>query len=184
MGVDTTTYIKRDNPGRALGRTSHTPVPSSPGTYILILEASARRRIRIGALGMLELNPGFYAYVGSARGSGGLAARLAHHRRRTRSPHWHVDYLRCHTVFREVWLAQGAAELEHGWAGVLGSIRTASIPLARFGATDCGCRSHLFRFTHLPRVSAFRRRLAASGTPVGVLSRAEVMRWIPPHTMR
>ncbi len=163
-----------------MGRASQqTILPASPGTYILILEASVRRRVRIGARGTVELEPGFYAYVGSARGPGGLAARLAHHRRRTRSPHWHIDYLRRHTAFREVWLAQSAAEWEHHWAEVLGSSPSASIPLARFGASDCGCRSHLFRFASHARVSTFRRRLTASSACVGITYQPELERWGP-----
>ena len=129
--------------------------PKAPGTYVLILEASTRRRLEVGALGTLALAPGYYAYVGSARGPGGLAARLAHHRRRTRSPHWHIDYLRHHTAFRDVWVRQGAAQLEHRWASALACSPNASIPLARFGATDCKCPAHLFCFSgHRPNIGA------------------------------
>jgi Uri superfamily endonuclease len=140
---------------------SSTPIPESPGTYVLVLEASRRRRIRIGALGTLQVEPGFYAYIGSAFGPGGLAARLAHHRRRSRSPHWHIDYLRRHTAFREAWHAADAVDWEHRWARALETGCSATIPLERFGASDCRCRSHLFHFARPPRISEFTERLGS-----------------------
>jgi len=36
---------------------------------------------------------GVYLYVGSARGFGGLKARVARHLRAVKKVHWHVDYL-------------------------------------------------------------------------------------------
>jgi Uri superfamily endonuclease len=164
------------NRREALARTRETWLPTCAGTYVLIVEASARRCVQVGALGALTVMPGFYAYVGSARGPGGLAARLAHHRRRNRIRHWHIDYLRRHTALREIWLTRDPENHEHAWAVVLGRCPGATIPLARFGATDCGCRSHLFRFTRTPRLSTFRRRLVAAGAPLGLASDPEVVR--------
>ena len=149
-------------PGISLRRDSDTSLPKEPGTYILILEASTGRRISVGALGKLALEPGFYAYVGSALGSGGLRGRLAHHRARSRFPHWHIDYLRRHTALREIWFSTGASRREHRWGEVLARSEGAIIPLAGFGASDCGCHSHLFRFSHRPRLSSLRRQLGAS----------------------
>ena len=161
-----------------MARAARRSLPTSAGTYVLILEALATRRVQVGALGTLDLKPGFYAYVGSARGSGGLSGRLSHHRRRSRSPHWHIDYLRRACELREVWLGRGAAEWEHRWAEILGSGSSSSIPLARFGASDCRCRSHLYRFSALPRVSAFRKRLATSAGSISPAPPPEVVRWL------
>ncbi|MBW2316057.1 MAG: GIY-YIG nuclease family protein [Deltaproteobacteria bacterium] len=150
-----------------MGRRSTPPLPTSPGIYVILLEASAGRRIRVGALGTLAIEPGFYGYVGSAHGPGGLAARVRHHRRRTRLPHWHIDYLRRHTAFREAWIAEGDRDWEHRWAAALADDPSASIPLARFGATDCTCRSHLFRFDARPHLSNFMQKLGARAARVG-----------------
>ena len=71
---------------------------SRPGTYALLLASTATRCLyALGGLGSLTLRPGWYVYVGSAFGPGGVCARLAHHRKRAARPHWHVDYLRLHT---------------------------------------------------------------------------------------
>ncbi len=148
--------------GNAVREPSLTSIPNEPGTYILLLEAGSRRRVTVGALGVLDLQPGFYVYVGSALGPGGLRGRLGHHSRHSRSPHWHVDYLRPLTALREIWFSVGASRREHLWAGVLARSTRATIPLTGFGASDCGCAAHLFRFSQRPLLTSFRRRLEAS----------------------
>ena len=54
-------------------------LPSQPGTYALLLEATAIQDVPIGKLGVLHMLPGIYVYVGSALGPGGLAARVGRH---------------------------------------------------------------------------------------------------------
>jgi Uri superfamily endonuclease len=104
---------------------------------------------------------GFYVYVGSALGPGGVAGRVRHHEGRAARPHWHVDYLRAHARLGEVWYAYGPRRREHAWAALVGGLPGASVPLRGFGASDCGCESHLYRFAERPAASAFRRRLRA-----------------------
>jgi hypothetical protein len=41
-------------------------LPSQPGTYALLLEATAIQDVPIGKLGVLHMLPGIYVYVGSA----------------------------------------------------------------------------------------------------------------------
>ena len=52
-----------------------------PGTYALILSCSTDFGIQIGRLGTMRLQPGYYVYLGSALGPGGLRARIAHHQK-------------------------------------------------------------------------------------------------------
>ncbi len=130
-----------------------------PGTYILILEAERCARITAGRLGELMLESGWYAYVGSAFGPGGVAARCRHHRNIARRPHWHIDYLRAACALREIWFSHDPRRREHDWAGLLQGSRGARQPFAGFGATDCSCGSHLFRFSVPPSFSGFQRRL-------------------------
>lgn len=130
-----------------------------PGTYALILVSTKSAPITIGRLGILQLQPGFYAYVGSAHGPGGLRARLAHHLGPSDHPHWHVDYLRPHTILEEVWFCYSPVSWECRWADCLRRMRGASVPLARFGSSDCRCGSHLFFFKSRPAKAAFARKL-------------------------
>ncbi len=67
-------------------------LPEEKGTYVLIASVPQMKRIEIGRLGLFDIVPGYYAYVGSAFGSGGLRARLGHHLEPAAEPHWHIDY--------------------------------------------------------------------------------------------
>jgi Uri superfamily endonuclease len=95
---------------------------------------------------MLHLQPGWYAYAGSAFGPGGLRARLARHLRGGSKRHWHIDYLRPHAPIYEIWYSPKTQNCEHRWAAALGHITGAQIPLPGFGSSDCRCAAHLFFF--------------------------------------
>ncbi|MFN3332972.1 MAG: GIY-YIG nuclease family protein, partial [Caldilinea sp.] len=87
--------------------------------------------------------PGWYLYVGSALGSGGLRGRLRHHLRVVRRPHWHIDYLRQVCTVEQVWCVVDAQCWEHCWAEQLATMATPA-PRLRFGASDCRCIAHCF----------------------------------------
>lgn len=130
-----------------------------PGTYGLILRSSRQQRIQIGRLGDLSARKGYYIYVGSAFGPGGLAGRVQHHCRVSVSPCWHIDYLRPAVEMAEVWYSDDPQRREHQWGRILKGIRGAVVPMVGFGASDCGCDSHLFYFTASPALNVFRRRV-------------------------
>jgi Uri superfamily endonuclease len=132
-------------------------IPNQPGTYALLLACKRSGRLRVGKLGQMALRPGVYVYVGSARGPGGLAARITHHRRVSARPHWHVDYLRAVCDPVEVWFLTAADFHEHAGAGAGAELPGAAMPLPRFGASDCHCAAHLFWFDHPPALRTFRR---------------------------
>ncbi|MHC4128146.1 MAG: GIY-YIG nuclease family protein [Planctomycetota bacterium] len=130
-----------------------------PGTYALLLCCRRPARLRIGRLGELRARQGFYLYVGSALGPGGVGARVRHHERRAARPRWHIDYLRARTDLVEVWHAHDTRRREHEWAAFASRLPGASVPLGGFGSSDCGCAAHLFFFAERPTVTAFRGRL-------------------------
>ena len=121
-----------------------------PGTYALILFCASNTRIQIGRLGKMQLQTGYYVYLGSALGPGGLRARIAHHQELTSRPHWHIDYLRAHTRLHSVWLNYDGRRHEHEWACEIYKMEDALVPLPGFGASDCSCRSHLYFFNRCP----------------------------------
>jgi len=104
------------------------------GTYTLL--------VTVGALGTHRLSAGAYAYTGSALGPGGFA-RVTRHRRTARNDHdvrhWHIDSLLGDTpaTIDRVYYASGA-DVECAVAN-----RLPAGPVDRFGASDCGCGSHL-----------------------------------------
>lgn len=142
------------------------PLPVVPGTYALVLAADLDSKIQVGRLGRLDVRPGFYVYVGSAHGPGGLAGRVFRHVRRGKTLHWHVDHLREVTDLTEVWYTADEHRRECRWATVLLGMN-GIVPQEGFGASDCSCRSHLFFFQALPSSRAFRRRLRQPGCDRG-----------------
>lgn len=128
---------------------------SKGGTYALVLSCSRTEVVQIGKLGLLEIRRGFYVYVGSAMGPGGMRARVAHHEKISQRPHWHIDYLRPHTRLDRVWYSRHRIRREHRWARTIHSLRGASVPMAGFGSSDCRCVSHLFFFTKRPSFREF-----------------------------
>jgi len=101
----------------------------------------------------MQLQHGYYVYVGSALGPGGLRARIAHHQKLSTRPHWHIDYLRAHAQIKCIWFSYDVRRREHQWAGVMGTVSRAKIPLRGFGASDCNCQSHLYFLQHCHRGS-------------------------------
>ncbi len=66
-----------------------------------------REALAVGALGVVTLERGWYAYVGSARR--GRAARVARHLRTDKPLRWHADYLFARHAASLAWLIDGAS---------------------------------------------------------------------------
>ena len=121
------------------------PAGSEPGIYALILRLEETRAQKIGHLGMFTFPAGTYLYVGSARGPGGIAARVGRHIQEVsdKRRHWHIDWLRqIAWPIGLIW-SHADATSECLWAEIL-SAQGLRKP-ARFGASDCRCPGHLIR---------------------------------------
>lgn len=136
-----------------------------------MLRSKGRFPVEIGRLGLLHLEPGYYAYVGSALGPGGLRTRLGRHLHGAGRVHWHIDNLRAHAAPVEAWYSYGPWRREHQWSAALRSRSDAAIPLPGFGASDCRCDSHLFFFTRRPSLADFRLTLRRRDLPARSLFR-------------
>src|SRR5260370_344082 len=111
------------------------PMPIADlGPYLLGLRCAPSRAVRIGRLGSIGLRLGYYLYVGTAFGPGGLRARIDHHRKRGQRPHWHVDYLRRYTRLESVRYAFGERR-EHEWATKLAPMSGAAILVRGVGTS-------------------------------------------------
>lgn len=139
------------------------------GTYVLVLRLDARKTLTVGRLGGCDFEPGYYAYVGSACGPGGLRARLAHHAVRSARPHWHIDYLRLEAEPVEAWISTNRAE--HAWASAVGNTDAMRPVCAGFGTSDCRCLTHLFHASARPRIGPFARLLQQELGPGALSSR-------------
>jgi len=134
------------------------------GTYVLALWLDAGCCLAVGGLGRHRFPAGWYLYVGSARGPGGLRARLERHHRRLgpdKRAHWHVDYLREWGTWGGAWIRPSGERLECTWARELARLPGASVVVPQFGASDCRCAAHLVRVAALPGDGWFAATLGA-----------------------
>ena len=109
----------------------------------------------MGRLGKLLMEPGFYIYVGSAFGPGGLKARLNHHLKPAVNAHWHIDYLRPYARVIEIWYTTDPIRRELDWVTRLTRLRSMAAVHPGFGASDSNCVSHLFSAMEKPGFERF-----------------------------
>ncbi|MFB6079029.1 MAG: DUF123 domain-containing protein [Halarchaeum sp.] len=115
------------------------------GTYTLLLELAEAATVAFGAAGERELEPGWYAYAGSAFGPGGLDARVDRHQRVARGEHdvrhWHIDYLTGHSETRldAVFVTEG----DDRECALARTLAAAGEAVSGLGASDCDCESHV-----------------------------------------
>lgn len=138
---------------------------SRPGAYLLLLLLRQGVVLRVGRLGEFPLPRGYYAYVGSARGPGGVRARVARHLRRDKSLRWHIDYLAQYGDILDVWASFGRARRECDWAAVLVRSAGARRLVPGFGASDCGCAGHLLYWQRRPPDHLIETLLGAERVP-------------------
>ena len=67
--------------------------PSLPGAYAMAIEVADAVAVTLSGRPPITLPAGRHLYCGSAKGPGGLKARLSRHMRRGKSSRWHVDQL-------------------------------------------------------------------------------------------
>ena len=135
-------------------------VAGRPGTYVLVLELEGDTALPVGRLGRIAFSAGFYTYIGSAFGPGGLRARIGRHGQRFKKCRWHVDYLRRFAEIREIWYTGHPEKTECRWAQTLRQTRGVRVVSPGFGSSDCRCESHLFHFKRKPGIQTFRRKIS------------------------
>ena len=117
-------------------------MPVNKGSYALVLNLSAERRIQVGRLGNFIFPPGFYLYFGSALNS--LTERVNRHLRAEKKLRWHIDYLAAQAEIQQVWAAADGAKRECQWTVLALECPGVATPVTGFGSSDCGsCVSHL-----------------------------------------
>ena len=144
--------------------------PTPTGIYVLLLHLPEEKTITIGKLGTFDFPSGWYAYIGSAMGPGGLVARIKHHLQVQEKPHWHIDYLRQEADLQEIWLSPDTVKREEEWVDLMIDVPGTAAFADGFGASDSRQETHLFFFDIRPSLEDFA---------VGVRARfpeAQVMR--------
>ncbi|MCB2146901.1 MAG: GIY-YIG nuclease family protein [Deltaproteobacteria bacterium] len=134
------------------------PLSKQQGTYALVFKCGTPFRAVAGRLGPISLTTGYWVYVGSAFGPGGLHSRLAHHLKPSTRPHWHLDYIKHALHPIEIWVTADEVKREHDWAGKISTLKGATRPIEGFGASDCQCLSHLIHLPRRPDYSQFLKQ--------------------------
>lgn len=114
------------------------------GVYVLILRLDSEMDIQVGKLGKLHFKKGFYAYIGSAHGSGGFKRVKRHFNvadGKSNARKWHIDHILPYSEVVCAVLLPTSEALECTVAKTLGEFLN-EIP--RFGCSDCSCPTHLF----------------------------------------
>ncbi|MBG0809671.1 GIY-YIG nuclease family protein [Methylosinus sp. H3A] len=112
--------------------------PAAPGAYALLIALSRPLEAKTGR-SKATLAPGRYLYCGSAKGPGGLRARLGRHMRKDKRRRWHIDQLTEAGESLGAWITETKGECE-----LVAALSALPVPLEGFGSSDCPrCRSHL-----------------------------------------
>ena len=123
------------------------------GSYILIIklkdaiQVNIRRRI-------IELKPGYYAYVGSAGGFGGLKARLSRHCVKEKKIFWHIDKLTTNSKATVLFAYYCVGAWGRSVEAILAKCLERELsPIPRFGSTDDKeAKTHLFHAIDFEKV--------------------------------
>ncbi|MBN2202692.1 MAG: DUF123 domain-containing protein [Candidatus Aenigmarchaeota archaeon] len=124
------------------------------GTYVLVTFLSKDCRIKIGSLGTIDFKKGYYCYVGSAMGPGGLKSRTGRHKRLCKDKkanlRWHIDYF---LVNKQVSLKKVVAS-KMNECKLSRKVGKNALGIRGFGCSDCKCQNHFYYFKHLKSLKA------------------------------
>jgi Uri superfamily endonuclease len=121
--------------------------PTLPGAYVLIIELAEPIEVALPGKPKTILQGVRYLYCGSAKGSGGIRARLSRHMRPGKVIHWHVDLLTAPGQVKGAWIFPGRDECD-----LIRTLSHLSAPIRGFGSTDCQkCWSHLLSWPRRAR---------------------------------
>jgi len=110
--------------------------------YAIFLTLPADETIKIGALGTFHFEKGDYVYIGSAKKN--IISRVERHAKLDKTKRWHLDYFRSYC---KVTAIQSFPEGDGECALAASFAQKGTIPIKKFGASDCRCGGHLVFLT-------------------------------------
>ena len=148
-------------------------LPPLLGAYVLVIDTENVIALKIRGCAH-RLSPGRYLYCGSARGPGGIRARVGRHLKKEKSLRWHVDQLTVKGEISKVIVAPDATEC--ALFEKLSDMRGSEVPIPGFGSSDCRrCPAHLLR---VPYKAMIMGRLPLE-TALGTSLTAMCYRFVP-----
>lgn len=117
-------------------------IPKEKGSYLLLMKLAESTKPGIPHLQDFVFPVGYYLYIGSAHGPGGLNARVGRHIRKEKKVHWHIDHLtKVAPVYCTI-LITVPVKLESSMTEYL--MKTSLNPVPGFGCGDSYDFTHLF----------------------------------------
>ena len=111
------------------------------GAYLLLIYNPKRQKIKIGKLGIILFDKGYYVYVGSGMNS--LEKRVNRHFSKSKKLRWHIDYFLMKSKPLKAILIPSRKKIEDDVASIVK--RFSFYEIKNFGASDSKMNSHLFR---------------------------------------
>ncbi|MTJ84448.1 MAG: GIY-YIG nuclease family protein [Telmatospirillum sp.] len=131
--------IDEDGPAPLAFHRDGLSLPAVAGAYVLLLDMARGLSVVLPGRAPVRLPSGRYLYCGSARGPGGIAARVRRHMRRDKPVRWHVDRLTTQGSVAGVWVVPDGDE-----CALVRALSGLPVPVPGFGSSDCrDCDSHL-----------------------------------------
>jgi len=122
------------------------------GTYCLLLKLK-KSKIKIGSLGLINFEKGYYIYIGSALNN--FEKRIQRHLKKSKKKHWHIDYLTTNKNIKiEKVFCKKSEKREE--CKVAKKIKKIGKPINNFGCSDCKCKSHLFKINKPTKILNFK----------------------------
>lgn len=123
------------------------------GVYVLEIAVSKDIEVGVGALGKIDFRKGLYAYIGSAQKM--LKNRVKRHLNGVRKRNfWHIDYLLNDNSTEVVRVFYKVADKSME-CKIAEKLKKKGVPIAKFGCSDCTCKSHLFKINNFNFLKAF-----------------------------
>jgi len=119
------------------------------GVYTLIVFLPSVLELEVGKLGTHKIPKGYYAYTGSAVGTGSscLKNRISRHLLKEKRKFWHIDFLLANknATIVSIVVSHADRKIECIINNYIKENCKAKIPILGFGASDCreNCKSHL-----------------------------------------
>ena len=119
------------------------------GIYALIIKLPKSTLVKIGKMGSFLFKEGIYLYIGSAMGQGSssLEGRIRRHIENKKKVFWHIDYFLQSKICRitHIMSAASTTDMECRIVKRIEKNLHTSIPVEKFGSSDCSCTAHFFK---------------------------------------
>ena len=111
---------------------------------------------RAGRFLTVTSESGYFVYVGSAFGSGGVLAHIQNHARHATNILWHLDSVRAAMALAKIWFTFDSTKRECAWSNLLHNVLGGSVPVPGFGAAECDrCPAPFYHFVERPSFATF-----------------------------